>query len=207
MAKITDITPQKNNRSRVNIFIDGEFFCGMEAIIAAENRLKTGIDIDISKLNEMTELSDIEAAFKKAVGLISKMLKTEKEMNNYLISKGYLKQTADNVISKLKEYDYINDTEYAAAYINGKKSGEGKKKLRYELKNKGISDKILDKVLDKITPEDQTNTIRTLTEKYISGKLLDIKVKKNLSNFLYARGFEWEDYIDIINQIFGEEVD
>ncbi|NLC17313.1 MAG: hypothetical protein GX756_05480 [Clostridiales bacterium] len=207
MSKITDITPQKNNKSRVNIYIDGEFACGMESIIALENRLKVGTQISLEELRELSRQSDIESAFTKAVKLLSRALKTQQELKNYLTNKGYSLDVIDIVIDKLKSYNYINDTEYATAYINEKKIKNGKKKMYIELRQKGVSDKILEKVLKTITKEQEIQTIKRLTEKYIKGKTLDIKLKKNLANYLYSRGFEWGDYIDIINDLFGDQDD
>lgn len=207
MAKITDITTQKKNSSRVNIFLDGEFACGMEAIIALENRLKIGTEISLEELQELSRLSDIESAFNKAIKLLSRMLKTQYEIKNYLTNKGYSADVVDTVIDKLKSYNYINDQEYAIAYINDKKRTNGKKKLWIELKQRGINDNILDQALNTITQEEQTQAIKNLAQKYTKGKTLDIKLKKNLAHYLYSRGFEWDDYIDIINDLFGEQND
>ncbi|HHW89345.1 MAG TPA: hypothetical protein GX745_00370 [Clostridiales bacterium] len=207
MSKITDITTQKNNKSRVSIFLDGEFACGMEAIVALENRLKVGMQISLEELQELSRQSDLESAFTKAVKLLSRMLKTQHELKTYLVNKGYSLDLIDIVIDKLKSYNYINDTEYATAYINEKKQKNGKKKMYFELKRKGISDSVLEKVLNKVTKEQEQQTIKRLAEKYINGKTLDVKLKKNLANYLYSRGFDWDDYIDIINHLFGEEDD
>ena len=204
MPIITQISIQKKNKSRVSIFLDGEFACGMQTIVVAENRLKVGMQIDAGKLKELSAISDIEAAFSKAVKLISKVLKTEVELKNYLIEKGYTLETVDTVVQKLKSYNYIDDQGYALAYINEKKHQSGKKKLYYELKQKGISDKILDKVLDTINKEEEKEVIIKLSIKYIKGKVLDIKTKKNLANYLYSRGFEWDSYIDVIADLFGD---
>jgi regulatory protein len=207
MSKITDITTQKKNKSRVSIFLDGEFACGMEAIVALENRLKIGAKISLEELQELSRQSDIESAFTKAAKLLSRMLKTQYELKTYLVNKGYSLDVIDIVIDKLKSYNYINDTEYATAYINEKKQKNGKKKMYFELKRKGISDSILEKVLNKVTKEQEQQTIKRLAKKYINGKTLDVKLKKNLANYLYLRGFDWDDYIDIINDLFGEEDD
>lgn len=207
MPIITQISIQKKNKSRVNIYLDGEFACGMQDIVVAENRLKEGTYIDADKLKELSVISDIEAAFSRAVKLISKVLKTQAELKNYLIEKGYTLETIDTVVQKLISYNYIDDQEYALAYINEKKHQSGKKKIYYDLKQKGISDKILDKILDSISKEDEKEVIIKLSHKYIKGKVLDIKTKKNLANYLYSRGFEWNDYIDIIADLFGDGSD
>jgi regulatory protein len=205
MSVITDITIQKRNKSRVNIYLDGEFACGMEAIVAAENRLKVGSEISLERLRELSRESDIESAFAKSVRLLSKTLKTKYELKNYLSAKGYSDDVIEVVIDKLKSYNYINDKEYARAYIDDKKGSSGKKKIHVELRQRGVGDYILDEALKTISKEEELRTIGRLAQKYIKGKTLDIKLKKNLANYLYAHGFEWDDYIDIINELFKDD--
>ena len=207
MSIITDISVQKRNKSRVNIYLDGEFACGMEAIVAIENRLKVGTEISLERLRELSRESDIESAFAKSIKLLSKTLKTKYELKKYLLEKGYSDDVVDVVIDKLKSYNYINDKEYAQAYINDKKASSGKKKIYAELRQRGIGDYILDEALKTVSKEEEQQTIRRLAQKYIKGKTLDIKLKKNLANYLYAHGFEWDDYIGIINELSGGQDD
>ncbi len=205
MAIITQISTQKKNKSRVNIYLDNEFACGMQSIVVLENRLKVGMDIDADKLKELSSFSDVEAAFNKAVKLVAKVLKTETELKRYLVEKGYSLDTIATVIDKLKSYNYINDSDYAKSYINQKRINSGKKKLYYELKQKGIDDKILDKALEAVGKQDEKEVISNLSQKYIKGKVLDVKTKKNLASYLYSKGFEWDDYIDIIGELFEDD--
>ena len=40
MKKITDIKEQAKNKKRVSIYLDGEFYCGLDLVTAVKNRLK-----------------------------------------------------------------------------------------------------------------------------------------------------------------------
>ena len=40
MAVITEITAQKKKKDRCNIFVDGAFFCGLQAETVVKYRLK-----------------------------------------------------------------------------------------------------------------------------------------------------------------------
>ena len=54
MSVITKIEQQRN-KSRVNIFVDDSFFCGLERETAAVFGLKTGKQVNEEYLKEATE--------------------------------------------------------------------------------------------------------------------------------------------------------
>lgn len=57
MGKITDIAEQRRNKSRVSVFIDGEFACGLDAVTAAAARIKIGDEITAEELKRISHLS------------------------------------------------------------------------------------------------------------------------------------------------------
>ena len=78
MGKITEISVQKNNKNRCNIFIDGDFFIGVPTILVYSNSLTVGQEIDKNVLLELSEQKDRVESFDKALNYISKNLKTKK---------------------------------------------------------------------------------------------------------------------------------
>ena len=51
MAVITKIEIQKNNENRCNIYLDDNFYSGVESIIVFKYRLKVGMEIDKQRGN------------------------------------------------------------------------------------------------------------------------------------------------------------
>ena len=47
MGKITDVTRQKKKDTRVSIFVDGEFVCGLDELTFAQSRIAIGDEIEI----------------------------------------------------------------------------------------------------------------------------------------------------------------
>ena len=60
---------QKNNKTRVNVYVDDEFYCGMEAITALAVGLKEGKEVTVDQLNEGIFQSEVRIAFAKSVTL------------------------------------------------------------------------------------------------------------------------------------------
>ena len=53
MAEITLIEPQKKDKERCNVYVDGVFYCGIKLEVAVKYRLKTGMQIEKSRLDEI----------------------------------------------------------------------------------------------------------------------------------------------------------
>ena len=52
MQKITDIQPQKRNKSRVNVYVDGEYVLALELLTVMKLGLKIGTEVTETQLAE-----------------------------------------------------------------------------------------------------------------------------------------------------------
>ena len=120
VAEITAITPQKKDRTRCNIEVDGRFYCGMKLETVMKNRLKAGQAVCADELSRMQLESEKTTAFDKALTHITATAKTEREVRLFLQKKGYLGDVCDYVVDKMKEYGFLDDGEYARAYVDRK---------------------------------------------------------------------------------------
>ena len=87
--KITKLEVQKKNKNRVNLYLNEEFYCGLSLEAVVKYNLKVGQDIEEQKLEFLQTDSEREIAQNKAISYISKYQKTEKELKDYLIKKGF----------------------------------------------------------------------------------------------------------------------
>ena len=86
---ITAIEAQKRNKDKVNLYLDGEFACSLTAESVVRARLKIGQELSEERLREILATSETELAFKKALDHISRAMKTEKQVKDYLCLKGF----------------------------------------------------------------------------------------------------------------------
>ena len=187
MGKITDIKPQAKNKGRVNIFVDGEYFCALEKLTALEYRLKVGDEIDGDTLRAASLDSERTAAFDRAAKYIGLRPRTEKEMRDYLFTKGYDEDTVAYVVDKLKSYGYIDDAEFSRVYIDYVSHRYGKRKIEADLKAKGVSSEIIDAALEEA--DDQSEAVAKLSEKYLRTHPPDMR---KLIAYLMSKGFDYE---------------
>lgn len=127
-----------------------------------------------------------------------------REVKEKLYALGVWKRDHDEIIATLIEENYLNEERFAIAYAGGKFriKGWGRIKIKYELKQKQVSEYCIKKALKQI---DESNYIDKLTklaiEKYqsLKGEQYLIRKKKTI-DYLVGRGFE----LDLINFVISE---
>lgn len=198
MAKITDITRQKRNKTRLNIFIDGEFVCGLDEVAALSSRIKIGDEISAEELKKLVEKSELNSAFERAVGYLSSTPRSKREIEQYLRDKNYAREIIDQTIQKLDSYHYTDDRLYAESFIRSKSKKYGSFRLQAELRKKGVSSEIISELLE----GGGNDGVYNVAQKYIrSHRSCD---RQKLKRFLAGRGFSWESISTAVSKLSDE---
>ena len=200
--EITKLEIQKNNKNRVNVFLDGDFYCGLSLETVMKNSLKVGSNVDKENIDYLKNETETEIALNKAVGYISKYAKTKKQIKDYLFKKGFDEFVVDFVISKMEEYNFVNDEQYANAFVKSKTKNNGKKKILMQLKQNGINEQVANLSVENFSKDDEN--IFSICEKYLKNKPIDIKTKQKTYRFLISKGYETEDVLKCLNKFFKD---
>lgn len=199
---IITIEKQKKD-NRYNLFVDGEFYSGLNVDQVAKYNLKSGQELDKDVIDKIVEESETFFAFNKVLKYISKAMKTEHDLKVYLKQKGFRSNIIEKTIEKLKDYNYINDELYVKSYVETYKNEFGKNKLKQNLKNKNLDDELIEKYL--IFDEDEVVcNIKKEILKQTKTKPLDAKQKQRLYRNLYNKGYSFEQ-IKKAFDILGED--
>lgn len=192
MNEITAITPQTKDKTRCNIFIDGKFYCGLSLETAVKNRLKVGQVIVPRYLAKLQMECEKQKALDKALTHVSASRKTEKQVRDFLRKKGYLSIVCDYVIAKMREYNFLNDAEYAEAYVESVSKKKGGRLIRLELKRKGLEEADVDTAMEALDEETERETAKKILDKYMRGKNSDRETLYKAFRYLMGKGFEYE---------------
>ena len=203
MPEITSVTPQKKDKTRCNIEVDGKFYCGMKLDTVIANGLKVGMSVDLATLSLIQLESEKLTALDKALRHISVSMKTEKEIRLFLKQKGYLQDVTDYVLDKMKEYGYVDDAMYASSYVEGAAKRKGSRLLQLELRQKGVDGEIIDSVLSSL--EDETESAQRCLEKYMRGKPFDETTLKKAYRNLLSKGFDYDTCRQAIERLKDED--
>ncbi len=127
------------------------------------------------------------------------------EVKEKLYSYGVYGEDADETLSKLIQEDYLNEERFAIHFAGGKFRMKqwGKVKIKYELKQKQVSDYCIKRALNSIDRDGYLSVL----EKLFQQKLKTLKSEKNifikkrkLQDFLLQRGFE----SDLVREMIGK---
>ena len=190
--EITAITPQAKDKTRCSIYVDGRFYCGLTLETTVKNRLKVGQSVSAEYLNEIQLESEKRTAFDKALTHLTATQKTEKEIRDFLAKKGYLPATVDYVMEKLRGYNFVNDSDYAKAYVTAKSTKKGERLIRMELRAKGIADTDAAEALSGIDEETQILSAKAVLEKYVRGKTMDAPTLQKAYRHLLSKGYSYD---------------
>jgi len=118
------------------------------------------------------------------------------EVKTKLYELGVRKADHDEIISTLIEEDYLNEERFAIAFAGGKFRMKqwGRIKIKYELKQKQVSEYNIKKALKQVNEEDYLKTLDKLAEeKYSTLKSEQwLTTKKTTMDYLMQKGFEPE---------------
>ena len=190
--EITAITPQAKDKTRCSIYVDGRFYCGLTIETTVKNRLKVGQSVSAEYLSEIQLESEKRTALDKALTHLTATQKTEREIRDFLTKKGYLPAIAEYVLEKLRGYNFVNDGEYAKAYVTAKSSKKGERLIRMELRAKGIADADAADALAEIDEETQISSAKAVLEKYMRGKTADAPTLQKAYRHLLSKGYSFD---------------
>lgn len=206
---ITEIQIQKNNKERASIFIEGEyvFSCSLELIY--RYNLSKGSSVDEEKFKRLISDDNIIKCKNDALNVVGRSYKTEKEMKDKLLLKGYEIETIENVMEFLKNYKFIDDEKYTEAYIKDRIGTEGSSRIKYSLIKKGIPEAIIMDKIELLLQGKEKNAAYELAKKkyniLIKSEKDRSKLYKKLGDFLFRKGYSYADIKPIIKEIIGGE--
>lgn len=191
--KIIKYQKKKSNIYQI-ITSKGTYDLYDDIIIKYELLLKNEIgDKEFSKIileNNMLK------AYYESLKLISTRLKTSKEIQEYLIKKGYEKTEINYALKKLKENNYLNSKVYIEAYIHDMLNFHlvGEQQILINLQKLGFKEIEIKPFLNKIDQNIYQEKInKYLTKKLKSNKKSANEFKRKMLNELLTKGFNKSD--------------
>lgn len=213
--QISELSPQKRDQNRFNLYIDGKFFAGISINNVSRYGLYKGQEIENELLEQILK-SDLEERFyNRVIDYIARGIKSEKKIREYIRTVYYKKRgdwfsenaqydltiLEDTLINRLLKDRYINDYEYAKLYVESRLKNRPRSLsvVKMELISKGISNDISDQVLSEISVDEDILIRETYRKKFKDARFLKSEQKK--IDYLRRKGFDW----DLISKLFDDD--
>jgi regulatory protein len=131
--------------------------------------------------------------------------RSEKEIYQRLKNKKFNEEIIKNTVAFLKDKEFIDDNYFAKAWIQSRiKRPLGLRRLRAELKVKGVDKEIIDSQIEEIKKDYAEEDIVKAIAKAKISKLKGVeplKAKRRILDYLLRRGFSAEIAFDVVRQL------
>lgn len=196
ITKVQALTKQK-----YRIFLDGESAFAVYKGELSRYHLEEGAVLPPEVYEELVNRVLKKRATLRAIHILERTDKTEAQLRRKLEESEYPKEAVESAIAYVTSYGYLDDRRYAEHYIEWKKQGKGKARLKMELVQKGISREIIEEVLESTDFGETREMIRQIILKKRKTDIpMNEKEKQRLYGFLMRKGFSSSDILAVMRE-------
>ena len=160
--------------------------------------IEEGADLSEADYNQIVSEILIPRCKKRALHLLEKQDRSEKNLRDKLKEGGYSEEIIDIAIDYINDYGYLDDARMAASHIRFYQDSRSKLRLKQDLIGKGISSEVIDRVLEEEYTCDESELIEKLImKKHYDKENATYEERAKMFRFLAGRGFS----SDSINRV------
>lgn len=202
-GKITALKYQKKNPDRVSVYLDGRFAFGLPAIVAA--RLKPGQELSDAEIEALRVEGDQDKAYNRALDYLSYRPRSRREIELYLQKRGVPEDQIEAIIGRLEHAGLLDDEAFAHFWVENRERfrPRGLRALRYELRNKGVSDEIIDLALESVDAQESAYRSAAKKARQLSDQDQRTFYRKMI-DYLSRRGFAYEVSREVTDRYWSE---
>jgi len=204
---ITKIEPQKKNNYRFSLFSNDKFIIGVSDANLLKYKLRVGAELTNELLENLKNQEEKDSVLDSAFRFLARRQHSIFELRQKLQRKTNNKSVIETVVDELSKKEYLNDRDFAAAFMNEeiKLKKSGPLLLRKKLIQKGVNAEVIEEL---ISTSYQSETQISNCE-YLAKKKLNTFTKTSgsqpkiikLNNYLKQKGYNWEICEKVINSL------
>jgi len=199
---ITRIKPCGSEGKKLSITIEG--FPPITLPCSYAEGLREGQILSDAQIQELLEKAELSRALEASLRLLKFRPRSELEIRTRL-SRKFPLSLVEKTIAVLKEKGLIDDQLFARYWVENRREFKpsGFKKLRYELRSKGIAPEIIREALKDVDFE--AEAYKAAIKKAPRWRTLDeFTFKKKMADFLARQGFSFEIIEKIVPAVWRE---
>jgi regulatory protein len=206
--RITALQPQTKDPERLNLFVDGQFLMGINALIALQMRLKVGQELTQEQVEQLRQEEALQQAIARALNYLSFRPRSREEVKRYLQRKETPPELVDRVLERLEQLDLINDQTFAEFWIESRTGSnpKGAQAIKSELRQKGVTREVVDEMVNDEQDEERAHqAARKKALSLVGQSGMDFKTfRLRLGSFLQRRGFSYEIATRTVRELWQE---
>lgn len=140
--------------------------------------------------------------------LLSKRDYSEQQLRQKLIQKEYSDEEIEQAVEKAKAHQWLNEERFCASFIRYRsQQGIGPRRLKQELRQKGVADWLINQELDNAESEEGIDWFE-LAESVFEKKrprTWDLKAKQKMWRFMISRGFSNDHFSHLMEMDYNAD--
>lgn len=207
-GQITALRPTKRDPDRIAVDLDGSFAFALPAQLVVDERLDIGDTLDADRVSGLLASDQASRATEAALVFLAYRPRSEKEVRDRLRRAGYEQDAIEHTISRLHEWRYLDDADFARRWVENRTAHRprGKRLLQQELRHKGIDSETVREVIDD-ADLDETGAAEALARRRLPAYAGDdlVAVRRRLGAYLARRGYGYDVVRIALDRALGEE--
>jgi regulatory protein len=187
-----EITGVRERRGRVLVFVDGGVWAELDGAVAAESGIREGAIFSSEELCRVRVAGERPLAMGRAFNLLGYRARSEMEVRERLGRYGYLEETVEGVILRLKELGYLDDEEFARLKAREKARKYGPRRVSAELRQSGVGEDLTRYVVnEEFEGRSEVGEARSAAARRYNRRGADAEARR-VYGFLVRRGYSAE---------------
>lgn len=191
MPAVTRVVVRR--RSRVRVFVDGEFWAELDDQVAADHGIFEGEELSGEELAEARLAGERPLAMGRALNILGYRARSEGEVRDRLSRAGYAATTVEAVVGRLFELGYLDDEEFARSAAREKARKYGPRRVYGDLRRSYVGEELArDAVEAQFTGDSELEAaISAARQRYNRSEGSDTLARR-VRGFLARRGYSME---------------
>ena len=185
----------RRDHGRATLTLSSGETLAMPRAMLKERPYRSGTPFDREAFDSFLLERSYPFAMEKAIALLAMRPRTQQEIADALRKNAYPERTIARVMARLDEAGYINDSDFAEQWAASRTNkGMGSRRIRMELRRKGVGSEAIDEALSAIDEDDLLSGALKAARKAASGKdLFDPKDRQKILAALARRGYGYTE--------------
>ena len=207
MSDTLTLTGVRRIHGRALLTLSNGETLSMPRAMLKERPYRSGMPFDREGFHAFLRECAYPFAMEKAVALLASRARTEKEIADALRQNAYPEQTVARVMARLHEAGYLDDEDFAGQWAASRASkGLGARRIRMELRQKGVDPDTIESALSSVDAEDQMDGALKAARKAARGKeLSQPSERQKVLAALARRGYDFSTARAALAQLMEDE--
>lgn len=197
---------------KATVFFDNGEKLILHKDILYQSGLRKGDEVSSDRFGFLNNQETLYLIKQKAFRLLQRRIHTSRELYIKLRQKFSDELLIENCLNELKQKGFINDREFALAFISEKQKSKkwSKAKIKSELIKRGVSNEIISEVLNQtFDTERETESAKELAQKKLSQIIKKENDKRKLFQkimmYLQSKGYDYEMSSEVVKKILKSD--